>query len=159
MIGNAGPAGGFIFYDKGIFTDGWRYLEASPADEEQAQWGAYNRDVTGTSEAVGTGKANTEKIVTNLNSFGETGRAAQLCHTKSLNGLTGWFLPSIKELNIMYQNLHTEGKGNFNATQTPIYWSSSQLGDVEALIQNFENGDTGNVLKNLNRRVRAIRAY
>ena len=27
-----GPSGGYVFYDKGDSSDGWRYLEASPAD-------------------------------------------------------------------------------------------------------------------------------
>ena len=27
-----GSCGGFIFYDKGYYSDGWRYLEAAPAD-------------------------------------------------------------------------------------------------------------------------------
>ena len=31
-IGDIGPAGGYIFYDKGYYSDGWRYLEAAPAD-------------------------------------------------------------------------------------------------------------------------------
>ena len=33
-IGDIGPAGGYIFYDKGSYSDGWRYLEAAPADLE-----------------------------------------------------------------------------------------------------------------------------
>lgn len=32
VIGSIGPAGGYIFYDKGSYSDGWRYLEAAPAD-------------------------------------------------------------------------------------------------------------------------------
>ena len=32
IVGGAGPAGGIIFYDKGEYSDGWRYLEAAPAD-------------------------------------------------------------------------------------------------------------------------------
>ena len=39
-IGDTGPAGGLIFYDKGIFSHGWRYLEAAPAETEfTTQWG------------------------------------------------------------------------------------------------------------------------
>jgi hypothetical protein len=41
-IGDRGPAGGIVFYDKGFITDGWRYLEAVPAGAEfKALWGPY----------------------------------------------------------------------------------------------------------------------
>ncbi len=29
QIGDTGPAGGIVFYDKGDDTDGWRYLEGT----------------------------------------------------------------------------------------------------------------------------------
>jgi hypothetical protein len=32
-----GPAGGFIFYDKGGYSDGWRYLEAAPEDAGEVE--------------------------------------------------------------------------------------------------------------------------
>jgi TolB-like protein len=79
-VGDFGPAGGWIFYDKGRVTNGWRYLEAAPAETEfTAQWGAYEKTVGGTGNGVGAGKRNTELIVAFLQRTGENGRAAQLC--------------------------------------------------------------------------------
>ncbi len=31
-IGDTGPAGGYIVYDKGFYSDGWRYIEVAPYD-------------------------------------------------------------------------------------------------------------------------------
>jgi len=39
-IGSRGPAGGFVFYDKGNNSGGWQYLEAIPVDFEfRSAWG------------------------------------------------------------------------------------------------------------------------
>jgi hypothetical protein len=38
-VGDTGPSGGIIFFDKTSFTNGWRYLEAAPASTEiKANW-------------------------------------------------------------------------------------------------------------------------
>ena len=38
-VGDTGPAGGIIFYDKRGVSDGWRYLEAAPSDQSaKATW-------------------------------------------------------------------------------------------------------------------------
>jgi len=38
-IGDKGPAGGLVFFDKGDNSDGWQYLEAAPSEFEfEANW-------------------------------------------------------------------------------------------------------------------------
>ena len=141
-IGDTGPAGGIVFYDKGVVTNDWRYMEAAPNDIGPAQWGAYRTEVGGTNTAVGTGRANTQRIVPVLNRAGEDG-AALLCSSLNINGHTGWFLPSKDELDLMYVNLKVKGLGGFD---NGLYWSSSEGRGTwaspanNAWTQNFING-------------------
>jgi hypothetical protein len=171
------PAGGFVFYDKGFYSDGWRYLEAAPASSEfNADWGAWSGDpitwtnmqsydVPGTSTGIGTGKRNTELIIAKLNELGQTARAAQLCVALNINGFSGWFLPSRDELNLMYENLHLQGQGDFGQGTNPDwwmnwwYWSSSQYDTNDAWFQNFSYGNQGSLNKNNANRFRAVRAF
>jgi hypothetical protein len=162
-IGDRGPAGGFVFHDKGVVTNGWRYLEAAPNDIGPAQWGAHETEISGISTAVGTGRANTQRIVPVLEQAGEDG-AALLCASIDINGHTGWFLPSKDELNLMYVNLKAKGLGGFGNGQ---YWSSSQAensvwvrGARQAWTQKFSDGsqDNGSV-KNSTLLIRSIRQF
>ena len=128
-----GPAGGYIFYDKGYYSDGWRYLEAAPVSTEwyDKHWGSYGTLIGGTGTGIGTGQSNTTIIVTWLNNnsddyFGDvtyrTDRAAYLCDALTAGGYNDWFLPSKDELNLMYINLKCFAVGGF----TVEYWSSSE---------------------------------
>ncbi|MDR0456327.1 MAG: hypothetical protein LBH20_06560, partial [Treponema sp.] len=105
-IGDIGPAGGIVFYDKGNYSgkaDDWRYLEAAPADTEFiAEWGSFGINVSGTGQAIGSGKSNTQLIAERLRTLGESKCAAQLCVKMDYNGFTDWFLPSKDELDLMY---------------------------------------------------------
>jgi hypothetical protein len=156
-IGDTGPAGGLVFYDKGNNTGGWRYLEAAPewADFKNIQWGALGNDVKGTSTAVGTGKRNTELIIAALKQAGETGRAAQLC-AGSISGFNDWFLPSKDELDLMYKNLKRRGLGGFSDRW---YWSSSQGNSDYARNQYFDGGSQDYHYKIYTYSVRAIRSF
>jgi hypothetical protein len=157
-IGDTGPAGGIIFYDKGNTADGWRYLEAAPTDSEfTAEWGGRGKNIPGTMTAVGSGKLNTQIIVDKLKGYGETSRAAQRCAALDINGYKDWFLSSKDELDLMYKNLKRIGLGNFG---NGWYWSSSQLADYSAWNQSFRDGFQRNTdHKNSTYSVRAIRAF
>jgi hypothetical protein len=157
-IGDTGPAGGWIFYDKGISSDGWRYLEAAPASTEwtDKQWGSYGTLIGGTGTDIGAGKSNTNIIVTWLNSHSETDRAAQLCDALLYGSYYDWFLPSKDELNLMHENLYLEGVGGF---ADDAYWSSSEFTAFSAWGQYFYDGFQGSYLEYLAYRVRAVRAF
>jgi len=160
-----GPAGGWIFYDKGSYSDGWRYLEAAPASTEWTgkEWGSYGTLIGGTGTGIGTGQSNTTKIVTWLNNHSETGKAAQLCNALTKGGYSDWFLPSKDELTLMYENLHLKGVGGFESFEywSDLYWSSSEGTAHDAVIQAFCTGICGYGYgpKNRGYRVRAARAF
>ena len=168
-----GPAGGYIFYDKGSYSNGWRYLEAAPASTEWTgkQWGSYGTWIRGTETGIGTGQSNTTKIVTWLNSHSETDRATQLCNALVYGGYSDWFLPSADELDLIYNNLFLFGVGGFEGEIIALYWGSSESNEdyipdnviygnaYYAWAQDFSDGDKGYDHKNNAYRVRAVRAF
>jgi hypothetical protein len=153
--GQAGPAGGIVFYDKGVYSDGWRYLEAAPSDQSaRAQWGCYNTLIGGTSVEIGTGAANTATIVARCT---ENGTATKICSDLTLGGQSDWFLPSVKELFMMYYNLKRVGLGNFADS---YYWSSSEYNVDYAWVVYFSSGiPIYNSIKYDPNNVRSIRAF
>jgi len=179
-IGDTGPAGGKIFYvaPSGFDVQGYsggpanlnfilykaHYLEAAPANEADAQWGANGTVIPGVTRftsiyddaeasIIGNGRKDTYIIVNHLGTS-ETGRAAQLCANKSLNGFTDWFLPSLEELNQLYKNRFAVGMG------TNWLWSSSQHSGGFAWNQDFTFGGVqGGTGKNADLNVRAVRAF
>jgi hypothetical protein len=166
FIGSPGPGGGIVFFDKGEFSEGWRYLEAAPADmENRLRWVAQsygdNRrnfpNVAGTSEKIGTGRQNTALIL----AADADAPAAKACADYRGGGFSDWYLPSRDELNRMYQNLKRNNIGGFS---NYIYWSSSQyldsyLGDRGAWTQNFASGYQYFDYKHVGNRVRGVRAF
>jgi hypothetical protein len=161
-IGDRGPAGGWIFYDKGSVSEGWRYLEAAIEDQTLNSgtfWGTPDFEVPeARGEEVGTGQQNTAAIV---KEDGIAGKAADVCANYSIvNGgiaYKDWFLPSILELNEMYVNLKSAGTGGFIEDE---YWSSTELDSYKAYTRDFGNGmDAAGQGKDDSNCVRAIRAF
>lgn len=153
-IGERGPAGGWVFYDKGEYSDGWRYLEAAPEDRGRAKWGCYAQSVSrARGTAIGTGKSNTLAIVENCK---EDDIAPKLCILYRGGGVNDWFLPSKEELNLMYINLKEKGIAGFDDY---FYWSSSEHSSYYAWDQDFSKGYREDSYKELRLRVRPIRAF
>jgi hypothetical protein len=159
--GDVGPAGGFIFYVNPNFAkDGWRYLEAAPADlSAGAKWGCFRRTIDGArGTAIGTGRQNTKDM---LAACTDRETAADLCNNYRVNGVAGWFLPSKEELATMYRNLKAAGAGNFTdagLADNFSYWASSQdTADMAVHIDFADNGRQHSDDKDFPRRVRAIR--
>ncbi len=161
-VGDAGPAGGIIFYDKGFYSYNWRYLEAAPqgwytgGDDPDFEWGLLPFLVGETDTAIGTGKANTEKIVFELVSGTY---AAKECYDLilglTIEGYKDWFLPSRDELNLLYENLHQQELGGLSNWH---YWSSSEFNDGQAWSQRFIDGEQFSSRKDNEYLVRPIRS-
>jgi hypothetical protein len=159
--GDTGPAGGLIFYVNPNYAgDGWRYLEAAPLDQSLgAKWGCFRTEIKGArGTAIGTGRQNTQDM---LAACAERGTAADLCASYVLNGIGGWFLPSLDELTTMYARLRAAGVADFRdqgMADNCQYWASSQqTADMANHIDFADNGRVHYDDKDFPRRVRAIR--
>ena len=172
-----GPAGGYIFYDKGYYSkadfrivkatgngtvpitppyDAWRYLEAAPNDQStSAEWGCFGGGTIlgADGTAVGTGEQNTIDIEAGC---ATPGTAADICANLVLGGYSDWFLPSKDELNLMYENLKVAEVGGF---ADGYYWSSLESFANHTWFQDFDDGYQGSSSKYNTFRVRAVRAF
>ncbi len=154
-IGQTGLGGGVVFFDKGNTTGGWRYLEAAPNDQSTGiEWGCNTTSIPGTQLAVGSGKSNTSLIVASCN---QASFAAKLCDNLTFGGQSDWFLPSRDEINLMYQNLYLDGRGNFSSFFR--YWSSTEYGANLAWPFSTASLTGSDYLKTNKYPVRAVRAY
>ena len=165
-IGETGPAGGIIFYDKGNNSSGWRYLEAAPQNTEfvallnplPGGGGWFPSQGNWNETDLGKGLANTKAIVAFISSRGGGfGSAAWDCNDLVVNGFDDWYLPSQSELNYMYGNLHRRGLGGFTGG---LYWSSTIQGSLAAFSINFLDGSIQTSgIQEVRLRVRACRQF
>jgi hypothetical protein len=160
-VGDTGPAGGIIFHDKGSYSDGWRYLEASPSVTDRVDQNVFPattlyREIS--NRSVGAGLNNTRMYIERLYRNNVVANTA-LHYSNNLihNGFNDWFLPSIEELRLMYNNLRNNSNAGFLPRK---YWSSTcNSNDGAALFIDFSNGQetTGDWSGTM--RIRAIRRF
>ena len=164
--------GGVVFYvaamSEDLNGDGTMDAGLVCAVEDQStgiQWynGSYI-NTNATASAIGTGAANTAKIITNQGT-GSYAASVRDNYSITVAGTTysDWFLPSKDELNEMYQNKATiDATANDNegsSFASANYWSSTENSYSLAWGQYFDSGFQDSYDRFFTFRVRAVRAF
>ena len=128
---------------------------ASPVDlSTSKRWITTTNYVTTNAfeNAIGTGQANTDTIISVQ---GALGHAAYSTSTFVYNAYTDWYLPSLDELQQVYNNRALIG----GFTASAWYWASTEFDFNDAYIINFTTGSTATSDKFANYRVRPVRSF
>jgi hypothetical protein len=162
VVGDTGPGGGIVFYvhsdADNLFTStgsdcgsSCKYLEAATADQSTSiTWCSDTTTLIGTATAIGEGMANTTTAAITC-STGAIRTAADY----SNGGKSDWHLPSLDELNQLYDQRATVGGLTSN-----LYWSSSEFDLSRTWRRAFSDGSlAGGGFKTGSLRVRVVRAF
>ncbi|GMO34420.1 MAG: hypothetical protein Ta2B_14910 [Termitinemataceae bacterium] len=127
-VGDRGPAGGWIFYDKGSYSDGWRYREVAPKEAEfRAIWGPHLQHKAEFS-SVKTFKEQNTNIANEFKTQNISNTAVQLCINLRFGGYSDWYLPGNGDFNDIIENLNLDfylKDGNPLEFSYGAYWTSS----------------------------------
>jgi hypothetical protein len=121
----------------------------------------YDVEIGASAQSSWDGLSNSNAIV---NQPGHISSAAALCLNSTNGGQTDWYLPSVQELNMLWNNSFTVARA---LSQIPgaaqlapsYYWSSSEGGSGNAWRFDFRDGDAYNGSKDDATDVRAVRAF
>lgn len=144
------------------YTDQWGanygstgiFFRWSTGEDKNADAPDYAYGLLGTSTGIGTGRSNTEKILTKYSPSRYPNSAAAVAQAYRGGGRSDWFLPSRDELAQLYSNRNVVGgfSGSF-------YWSSTEYSADYAWFQYFTSGYQDFSYKYLSWCVRAVRAF
>jgi hypothetical protein len=152
QIGATGQAGGIVFYDKGFYSMGWRYMEVATSDLGFLEWGCNGSTIqNASSDLIGKGLLNSVSVANFHDNLVNYYGNPSICNPLN-NGTvvaqkaltfneiySDWFLPSHNELQLMYQNLHAQLLGGFTNSK---YWSSTQIDGNNVKVIDFSNGNS-----------------
>ena len=146
--------GGIIFYlllpgDPGYIA-GQKHGLIVCEGESYTTWGCIYTEIGGTSVNLGTGQANTTRIV---NGCGTSGIAARICNDLVWHGYNDWFLPSRAELKLLY-NSHL-----LPSSSNEPYCTSSEYDSYSHWVVYSYDGYQSHKDKNELTYVRAIRTF
>ena len=156
-------AGGIIFHLNQDSLGNQHGLIASLHDlSKNAKWGLMGVDYYGFKDAM-NGRNTTNAMI---KAGAEKGTAARLCHEYSNDGHKDWFLPSLRELQMIYEvrdiidkTLDGDKLDKTKGFERKHYWSSTGYSGSTSWFFSFYNGGATNYGKNFLFNVRAIRAF
>ncbi|MDR1258677.1 MAG: DUF1566 domain-containing protein [Tannerellaceae bacterium] len=161
---NGKPAGVVYQYDPATATG---YMVSLV--ETQLPWGDTGTNIDRLDDHINSalagqelsGLVNTAAIVSQLGA--KTPYAARWCFELNAGGLTGWYLPSCGELNILLSKKQIVNQALEKAKAPRIanawHWSSSEGDDTLSWNVNMSGGDNYPADKSATRQVRAIRKF
>jgi hypothetical protein len=162
-VGMTGPGGGHIFLvDYNDQYSGLDYLEVAPQSCE-GTLKAWSSDTNHSlvalngwaARAVGRGQTNTTAMMTSYGSYvADTSGAAYFSDSSTCGGKSDWFLGSLGEMKLIYENLQGVG-----GVDTEPYWSSSEFDAYGAWYQLFYSGNQFDSNKANMYNVRPVRAF
>lgn len=135
-----------------VIGENWRYIavdvDAAKASAKK-MWAASAKNII-TSDAIGAGKGNTEKILAEYATDTEANNAAKYCRRISANG----HLPSVAEAYLIFNAIHskkikdlptssqtTQGGSPQFKTYTALFWTSTQENTNNAYAMNMCSED------------------
>jgi len=147
--------GGIIAY---VDSSGLHGIIAAPFDQIDSPWGCVGSFIACVD--ANDGNQNTIDI---LNSCAEFGIAAKNCSDLELNGFIDWYLPSIQELNYLYDSRSLIGgfitSGSGLIWGETFYWSSTESTLNYSRFINFVGGYSSSEIKSATCHVRAVRKF
>lgn len=161
QVGAVGPAGGLVFYDKGVRSDGWRYLEAAPQDApRETSWGCQGERLGVSTQWIGAGKRLTDVIVEGCPTPGIAADVAQRYSRFTDRAYDDWFLPTLQAWEEMQTALVDRDLGGFADAFYWSSWGSHETGDINhAWIWRFDPVGPATWCKGCAARVRPIRRF
>ena len=156
-----------------MYASSCNYVSAAEFDDNSCVYAQAGYDCDGNEIQLQIGDQHAGGIVFQINADG-TGLVADLQDLGQMNfyeafdaaisatsqGYDDWYLPSIGELELMYNTIGQGGlEGNIGDFQNAYYWSSSELNNYYAWGVYFADGATYDYGKASPGRVRIIRAF
>ena len=174
-LSGGGSGGGFTHYIGEEFGGGvvfhlWKDalgvehgLIIDKTDLSTAQvWSNIDATLIGPSaQSSWDGLSNSNAIV---GQAGHTSSASALCLNSTNGAQSDWYLPSVQELNMLWNNYYTVARSltqisGATQLQPAVYWSSTEYVNGYAWLFYFGSGNAGDDGKDYTHYVRAVRAF